>query len=550
MSKKILAISLFGACIVRSTKPRIFEITGAKHRALFVLLVTAPFGRRSRTFLQDILWGISCYDTGRQSLRRALSDIKSLMGEQYGELITTNNTDVILDLEKIDFVTKPSDGEFLEGLNVREKCFLEWVHDIKINPEKISLAKDGNDHGAPVKVIPSITVLPFKIVWGDNNLNVLGDWFAEEVCRSISRSNLLHVISHLSSRKFAKQSIDISKVRSALDVDYCLSGSLRIDGDQIIVDADFINAESGYILWTRRFTGPLTRFLNGAAEGIDEIVRAIGGMLASDALRYVQDREVTQVDDQRLLIAGVELMHRATLAEFAKSRELITEALDRVPNSAEIHAWLGKWYTFCVFNGWSSDNKRDTQTAIDCTARALDLNPESAFCMTVDGFAQNNLLRKTDLAEKRYNQALKHNPNEALSWLLMGTMHAFRDDGEKALSANEKARKLSPIDPFGYFYDTLTATTHLAARDYAKTLEYAERSLLVNDRHLSTLRAKITALHFLGRSEEVKVAGLELVKRNPDFTISKYIKQHPAAQNQIGRDAVTALKAAGVPAGD
>jgi len=38
----------------------------------------SPFGRRTRSFLQDTLWGTACYDTGRQSLRRALSDIKQI----------------------------------------------------------------------------------------------------------------------------------------------------------------------------------------------------------------------------------------------------------------------------------------------------------------------------------------------------------------------------------------------------------------------------------------------------------------------------------------
>ncbi len=81
MTAKLLEINLFGACSVTSAEPGAFAITGAKHKALFALLATAPFGRRTRAFLQETLWGTACYDTGRQSLRRALSDIKHLMGE-------------------------------------------------------------------------------------------------------------------------------------------------------------------------------------------------------------------------------------------------------------------------------------------------------------------------------------------------------------------------------------------------------------------------------------------------------------------------------------
>jgi len=64
-----------------------FVVTGAMHRASLALLATAPFERRTRAFLQETLWG---YDTGRQSLRRTLSDLRHIMGASYEELIAGN----------------------------------------------------------------------------------------------------------------------------------------------------------------------------------------------------------------------------------------------------------------------------------------------------------------------------------------------------------------------------------------------------------------------------------------------------------------------------
>jgi len=55
MGEKLLKISLFGACIVGSCEPGGFEITGQKHRALFALLATAPFGRRTRALGNRLL---------------------------------------------------------------------------------------------------------------------------------------------------------------------------------------------------------------------------------------------------------------------------------------------------------------------------------------------------------------------------------------------------------------------------------------------------------------------------------------------------------------
>jgi len=217
-----------------------------------------------------------------------------------------------------------------------------------------------------------------------------------------------------------------------------------------------------------------------------------------------------------------------------------------MPRAAEAHAWLGKWYTLSVFQGLSTNSKTDTQRALDNTARALDIDPQSSFSLTIDGFANNNLLKRMDIAEQRYNSALEVNPNESLSWLLRGALMAFQDDGKAATRATEVARKLSPIDPFGYFYDSLASSAFLADEDWARALEFANRSLAVNDRHMSTIRAKITALHFVGEAERARETAQELMRRRPDFNLTDYRKSHPSVNFKLGQHVIEAMEASGI----
>src|SRR5215213_1079575 len=368
--------------------------------------------------------------------------------------------------------------------------------------------------------LPAVAVLPFRTIAGAAEHAVLGDWLAEEACRSLSRSNLIAVISHWSSRSISHNPVDMATIRSCLGVDYCVAGTLRVASDEIVLDADLLDTASGRILWTRQFTGPIKSFLDPSGEGVSEIVIAVGRALADDAIAHVSDRQLAELEEHRLLLAAVGLMHRPSLRDFTKSRELIEEVVRRAPDAAEAHAWFGKWHVLSVFNGCSANPEKDTQRAIDCTARALDINPESAFSLTIDGFAHTNLLRRMDIAEARYGEALRHNPNESLAWLMSGALHAFRDESDAAVAATEKARRLSPIDPFQYFYESLSATALVTAGRYDEALAFAERSLGTNNRHASTLRTKITALHYLGRTEEATNVGLEIVQRQPEFTVA------------------------------
>lgn len=546
MGERLLEVSLFGACVVRSIG-RTYEITGAKHKAMVALLVTAPVGRRTRAFLQETLWGTSCYDSGRQSLRRALSDIKTIMGDDFAHVFHVSNAEIAVDLSTIHFIGRPGGGEFLEGIDIRDTQFNAWLGAIRVNPAQVHSLFSATLQPPPPSMLPVIAILPFRAMAEGARYTVLGDWLAEEICRSLSRSNLLSVISHLSARALVTSSYDVARIRNELGADYCLTGGMRIMGDQVILDCDQIDVATGRILWTRQFTGKISEFLLAEARPVVEIVRTVGRSLASEALSHARGRSVSDLDDHSLLIAGVSLMHAPTLSGFARSRELLEEVIRRAPRAAEGHAWLGEWYVMSITNGWTTDVPRDTSTALDCTARALDIDPTNAFCLTIDGVVHNNLLMQFDTAELRFDAALDHNPNESMSWLLSGVLHAYRDEDTTAIERVERAMRLSPLDPLGYFYEALAASAYLSGENYGRALELADRSMARNDRHLSTLRARICALYHLGREDEAREAGKALIGRQPDFTVANYLKSHPASQFKLGKRVAVALEAAGIP---
>ncbi|MEM6477784.1 MAG: hypothetical protein AAF647_01935 [Pseudomonadota bacterium] len=519
------------------------ELTGAKHKALFAILATAPNGRATRTHLQQMLWGMSSYDGGQQSLRRALSDIKRALGDStVDEVIAPTNAEIKLDMAKVKMIGQPGRGGFLEGLDIKEQAYEAWRDQIRSNPDQI-FSLYGPTHGSPDKaVIPAVSILPFRVVFGDETHATLGDYLAEQICRSMSRSRLIAVISHLSARNMASRSLVLEDVRETLNVDYFLSGSLRVAGDRVVLDADFVDANSGRILWTRNFTATFADFISGDSGAEYEIVTAIGRAIATDSMRHTTRRRLRDIEDHHLLMAGVGKLYQLRLSSFVESREIINEAIRRAPQTAEAHAWLAHWYIKCVFNGWTTDRAADTQRARDASARALDIDPENAFCLTMDGAVNNTLTDDKEVAQVRFDHALEINPNEAMCYLQQGVLHAFTDEGSSAVGAVETANRLSPADPFDYFYHSMTATAYISAGRWDEALDFAERSLLRNDRHTSTLRAKLTSLYMLGRIEEAQDVFDVMLRKDPDFTVENYALHHPAASYKTGRAVVEALR--------
>jgi TolB-like protein len=400
----------------------------------------------------------------------------------------------------------------------------------------------------PAKPVqPVIAILPFQTIGLCEGQSAIGDWLAEELSRALSRSRLLAVISHLSSRRAQEPTIDLSTVSQKLGADYCVCGMVREAGGQLHLDADFIDVHSGRILWTRRASGRLGDFYNGQSEPLAEIIGAIGRAIATESLVQLHTTPLPQLEDRYLLIAGVSLLHELRIADFSRSRQMLEEIIRRAPMTAEAHAWLAEWHVMRIFNGWSTDRARDTQMARDSIARALDIDPDNSFCMTIDGVVHNNLLMQLDDAETRFNKALAVNPNESMAWLLSGVLRGYRDEGKAAVERVEKSMLLSPMDPFGHFYQSLAASAHISDGNFERALDLAASSFEKNDRHLSTLRAKICSLVNLGRMEEASRDAELLLARQPQFNIRDYLKGHPAANYRFGRIHAEALAMAGIP---
>ena len=105
--------------------------------------------------------------------------------------------------------------------------------------------------------------------------------------------------------------------------------------------------------------------------------------------------------------------------------------------------------------GWSEDRKREAAEALSATHAALDRDPSDALALATEGFVYCHLLKDLDTARKRCEEAVDANPSHALGWLYLGTVNAFKGEGEAAVDATRRAMELSPLDPQRYYFESL-----------------------------------------------------------------------------------------------
>jgi len=351
----------------------------------------------------------------------------------------------------------------------------------------------------------------------------------------------------LSTTAFRARGATLADIRTHLKATYVLSGAYRVSGGALILAVELADTRTAHVVWAKDLKGNVAGLIEGQDPLIDRIVAEASLAIVSRELERTRSQSLHSLETCTLLVGGIVLMHRLSRHDFARAREMLQVVAQRAPHHAIPQAWLAKWHVLNVWQSWSGDVAADTRAALDCGKRALDNDSHCSLALAIDGFVHTNLLKRLDVAQDRYDLALRVNPNDSLAWLLKGMLHAFQGDGKQAVKCSQRALRLSPLDLHRYFYDALAGGAELAAGRYERAIELTQRSLRANRMHSSTFRMLAISQWQLGMHAEARTTVDELMRLEPTLTITRYRERHPSSGFETGKIWSSALQGAGVP---
>jgi TolB-like protein len=277
----------------------------------------------------------------------------------------------------------------------------------------------------PLPERPSIVVLPFSNLSDDSQQEYFADGMTDDLITDLSKISGLFVIARNSAFTYKGRNVNVQKVGDELGVKYVLEGSVRRSGDQVRINAQLIDANSGGHLWAERYDGSMTDVF--ALQ--DQVTRKIIAELAVKLTNVEQDvRERKGTINPRAYdtyLQGWEYYQRFTADDFVKAIPLFESAVELDPGYGQAYAVLASvyWITYRHGDPWS-----------------LKINPDNANFVSIMG-VREKLDRYAELAMK-YPTPLAHKVMSAMSW-------DFRQFDDAIVEA-ERAISLDPNDPDGY----------------------------------------------------------------------------------------------------
>jgi TolB-like protein len=187
---------------------------------------------------------------------------------------------------------------------------------------------------------PSIAVLPFGNLSGDPRHDYTATGLAEDLIGMLSRVPGFFVISRLSTRTFRDHADRLPQdIGDLLDVRYLLSGSLRIAGDRLHLNAELTDAIRGVVLWSAGIEERFSNLIDVPIRLAVEIVRQAAPHLRQAELARVRAKRPEQLSAYEYFLQAQEDMHNFSPAVFNRAGRMFDWALTRDPNYAAALAW-------------------------------------------------------------------------------------------------------------------------------------------------------------------------------------------------------------------
>jgi len=363
--------------------------------------------------------------------------------EKDRELRYQNASDIRTDLKRLRRESDSRRTPVVAEAPVPEKSARRWVLYAVLAGVVITIAGTSAyfffDRGEPIN---SIAVLPFVVMSEDPETEILSDGITEDLINSLTQLSNLQVAPR--SRVFKLKGIeyDEQKVAEDLNVRAILMGKI----DDVSIQVDLVDVDSSYQLWGWRYDLK-SSILPIIREDIQKKVADRLRLRLTDkekellAKRYTEDTEAYQ-----LYLWGRYHWSKRTREGFQKGIEYFRQAIGKDPGYALAFSGLADCYTLLAFYGWIAP-KEMLQLAKDAALKAIELDPELAEAHTSLALVALDLEWDWQEAEKRFQRALKLNPDyaNAHSWyshylIIMGRY-------EEAIAESYLALKLEPVVP-------------------------------------------------------------------------------------------------------
>lgn len=389
---------------------------------------------------------------------------------------------------------------------------------------------------------PSIVVLPFTNMSGDQAQDYFSDGISEDLITDLSKLSGLFVISRHTAFTYKWKTVKVEDISRELGVRYVVEGSVRKADDTVRITAQLVDAATGGHLWAERYDRDLTDVFTLQDEITQHIVLALKVKLTQEEQTRFRRAPTENLQAYDFVLRGWDAFFRHTKETNLQARQMFEKAIALDPEYAGAYAFLSLTY----FQEWDSQWSRTPQTleqAFTLAQRAVALDNTLSTAHTVLSFV-HLWNRQHEQAIAEAERAIALDPNNADGYIGLGFILNLEGKPDAAIVLVKKAMRLNPRYSSWYAFNLGLAYRLTGLHEEAIAVH---KQALLRDPNLLIAHQEL-ALNYsaLGRKEEARAEIGEVLRINPHFSLEGMRQTWPYKnQARFARELV-ALRDAGL----
>ena len=487
--------------------------------------------------------GICVSGAVRDQVREDLGVVLEDLGEQHVKNISRTIRAFRINLANSP-VAKPSPRGRLSSRR--------WIAAVASAALVVLLGAGGllywNKINKPTTAPFSLVVLPLQSIGHDPDQDAFADALTADLTNALGHFPGSFVISSATALTYKGKSIDVRQIGRELGVRYALEGSVQKLGDNVRIDAQLINAETGGQMWAEQFNGEITRLADLHDEVKWRFARSLDIAITAEEARR-GERQPDNRDAVGLTFQAVAIFNRGLSAQgIAEGRKLLDQALEISPDYME--ALVHRAYTDVAEDLWFHGTI-PLDKAEQSLGRAMEIEPDNVWAKH---FASLLYLTKGDNDRAAFyaEQIIAIDPSFPYAYATLCGVRMRQGRAIEAIPLEEKAFRLSPRDPGVDLWDRDLGYAYLLLGRDEEAASWLEKAVKANDKVYFYHVGLASAYALTGRLDAAHKEVEAALRFLPGYTVAKSV----AAQRHLSSNetwlkqtehVIAGLRLAGLP---
>ena len=363
----------------------------------------------------------------------------------------------------------------------------------------------------------SIVVLPFANLSNDPGQDYFVDGITDDLTTDLSYIVNSFVIARSTAFTYKGKVVDVKQIGKELGVRYVLEGSVRRDGQQVQVNVQLIDAESGAHAWAGRFNVDRADLAKAQEEIVARLARTLQVEMLEAVARRIEQENPVNTDASDFVMRGWALFYLpASDAHHQEAQRAFERALEIDPQSVEAKLGLATVIVESVAQGRSRSPNQDMAQADKILAEATERgrnNPRALYALGMLRRLQNRLTE----SKVELEAALALNSSDTPAIMALGVTLAYLGQLEAAIPYFEKKIQLDPHwhnISYGYLW---LGYGHLLLGKTDEAIDFLQKARAANAQLLGLYLFFAAAYGLKGDIDEAKTNLDQTLKQKPEW---------------------------------